>query len=274
MSREVTIALAQHDCVLGDLEANLQTVERMMRDAAAKGADIVAFPELGTSGFQQAALGEKRFEIAQPVDGPAMQRIGKLAAELGIYVIVAIIEQSQVPGVLYNTMVLIDRKGKVIGKYSKNHAYCTEEQYFASGREMPTFETDFGRIGIMICYDMGLPETARMLTLGGAEIIFVPSAWCQEDEDVWDINTACRALENRCFLAAVNRFGEEPGFTMFGKSKIVGPRGETRAEAKRFEEDLLVYTVDLAEIAPARDEIPYLRSRRPWSYGLLTDTSI
>lgn len=275
MTREVTIALAQHDCVHGDLEANLATTERFIRDAAAQGADIVVFPELGTSGYRQDMLGDKLHTLAQPADGPASQRIGKLAAELGIWVVLPLIEASSMPGVVYNSVVLINREGEVAGTYRKNHAYSTEGHYFAPGREMPVFDTDFGRIGIMICYDMGLPETARILTLQGAELILVPSAWCQEDEDCWDINIACRALENRCFLAGVNRVGEEgETLVLFGKSKIAGPRGETRFEGARFAEDLVVGTVDLDEVVGARVEIPYLRSRRPWSYELLTDVTL
>lgn len=275
MRRPVTIALAQHDLVPGDLDHNLGIVEDHMRRAADQGADIVVFPELATSGFRQDLLGEeRRQEIAEPVDGPTAQRVGRLAAELGVYVVVAILEMSRVSGVIYNTMVLIDRQGAVAGHYRKNHAFDTEGMHFAPGREMPVFDTDFGKVGIMICYDMGLPETARCLTLGGAELILVPSAWRQEDEDIWDINIACRALENRCFLAAVNRVGDEGGFTMHGKSKIAGPRGETRAEAARFAPELLVATVDLAEVGLARNEIPYLRSRRPWSYGAITDLSL
>lgn len=274
MSRTITIALAQHDAVHGDLEANLRTVEDLVRRAAQQEADIVVFPELGTTGYRQDMLGDRLHTLAEPAHGPSVRRIGELAAELGLYVVLPLIEASSMPGVVYNSVVLIDRGGDVVGTYRKNHAYATEAQYFAPGREMPTFDTDFGRVGIMICYDMGLPETARVLTLGGAELVLVPSAWRQEDEDIWDINIACRALENRCFLAAVNRVGAEGDFVMHGKSKVTGPRGETRAEAPRFEEHLLVASVDLDEVRQARDEIPYLRSRRPWSYGALTDLAL
>lgn len=275
MTRLARIALAQHDCVLGDKQANLAIVEDFVRRAADQGADLVCFPELGTSGYRQDLLADKLHMLAEPADGPSAQRIGRLAAEHGVWVVLPIIEASSVPGVVYNSVVLINRSGEVAGSYRKNHAYSTEGHYFAPGREMPVFDTDFGRIGIMICYDMGLPETARILTLQGAELILVPSAWCQEDEDIWDINIACRALENRCFLAAVNRVGSEGAtLTMHGKSKIAGPRGETRAEGKRFVEDLVVATIDLDEIVPARVEIPYLRSRRPWSYGPLTDLTL
>lgn len=271
MTRPVSIALGQHDCVHGDVAANLATIEGLIRDAAADGADIICLPELGTTGYRQDLMGERLFDLAEPIDGPSSRRIGKLAAELGIWVILPLIEQGPMPGVVFNSVVLIGRDGRVHGSYRKNHAYHTEGHYFAAGNRMPVFDTDFGRIGIMICYDMGLPEVARILTLQGAEIIFVPSAWRQEDEDVWDINIACRALENRLFLAAVNRVGTEGRtLTMMGKSTIAGPRGETRVQATRFAPDLVIGTVDLDEVVRARTEIPYLRSRKPATYALLT----
>jgi predicted amidohydrolase len=274
MTRQVTIALGQNDCVHGDVSANLTRIEGFMRDAAAAGADIISFPELGTTGYRQDMMGPRLYELAERPDGPSSQRIGALAAELGIWVILPFIEQDPMPGVVFNSVVLIGRDGKVHGTYRKNHAYSSEGHYFAPGNQMPVFDTDFGRIGIMICYDMGLPEVARILTLQGAEIIFVPSAWCQEDEDMWDINIPCRALENRLFVAAVNRVGSEgETLTMMGKSKIAGPRGETRAEAKRFAEELLVHTIDLDDVVRGRAEVPYLKSRKPTTYGLLTQVN-
>jgi len=254
MSRFVTIALAQNDCVLGDVDHNLTRVEDFVRQAADGGADIVCLPELGTTGYRQDLLGERLHTLAEEQDGPSSQRIGKLAAELGLYVILPLIERGTMPGVVFNSVVLINRQGKVVGNYRKNHAYAAEGHYFAAGNQMPVFDTDFGRIGIMICYDLGLPEVARILTLQGAEII-IP----------------CRALENRLFLAAVNRVGTEGDtLVMHGKSKIVGPRGETLAEGKRFEEDLVMATVDLDDVVKARVEVPYLKSRKPTTYALIT----
>lgn len=273
MARNVTIALGQHDCVLGDRQANLKKMEEQMRAAASQGADIICFPELGGSGYRQDLLGDRLFELAEDAYfGETAKFVGALCQELNINAIAPLIEKSSMPGVVYNSVIVIDRDGDVLGSYRKNHYYATEGLYFALGQEMPVFDLDFGTVGVMICYDMGLPEVARILTLQGAEVIFVPSAWCQEDEDIWDINIPCRALENRLFVAAVNRVGTEgETLTMHGKSKVAGPRGETRVEGKRFEEDVVVCTVDLDEIPRARQEIPYLKSRKPYAYSILTE---
>ena len=110
------------------------------------------------------------------------------------------------------------------------HLWALERFYFRSGCDCPVFDTDFGRIGVMICYDMGFPEVARMLALQGADLILCPSAWCQEDMDVWDVNAPARALENTAFVAAVNRYGVEDQLVMPGHTKVCNPRGHVVAE--------------------------------------------
>lgn len=274
MSRQVTIALGQIDCQLGNLSTNLDKIEHYIREAASQGTHIICFPELGTTGYRQDLLGDKLWELAEPIPGPTTSRIAAMAQELGVYVILPMIEKGKMPGIVYNSAAFIGKDGTVQGAYRKVHAYSTEGHYFTAGNTYPVFNTEFGKIGIMICYDMGFPETARMLTLQGAEIIFVPSAWCQEDEDIWDINIPCRALENRVFVAAVNRVGQEgEDLVMHGKSKIADTRGKTLVEAARFQEDLIFATVDLDDLVPARHQIPYLKDRKPHTYDLMTKLS-
>lgn len=271
MSRQVTIACGQMDCELGNLNANLNKIEHAIEEAASQGANIVCFPELSTTGYRQDLLGDKLWELAEPIPGPTTSRMGALAKKLGVYVILPMIEKGTIEGIVHNSAVLISKDGSVQGVYRKNHAYSTEGHYFTAGNSYPVFQTEFGKIGMMICYDMGFPEVARALTLQGAEIIFVPSAWCQEDEDIWDINIPCRALENRVFVVAVNRVGQEGDeLTMHGKSKIVDPRGKTLVQAERFQEDLILTTVDLDDLISARHQIPYLKDRKPYTYGLLS----
>lgn len=272
MSREVTIALAQMDSVLGDVAANCAKAEVLIRQAASQGAQIIALPELCTTGYRQDLLGDKLWELSEPIastPGPTIIHFCSIAKELGIYIILPLIEQGTMPGIIHNSAVFIDKGGTVQGVFRKVHAYATERYYFTDENAYPVFETEFGKIGIMICYDMGFPEVARILTLKGAEILFAPSAWCQEDEDIWDINIPARALENCVFFAAVNRVGREKDLVMHGKSKIVDTRGKTLVEAARFQEDLILATVDLNSLIPARHQIPYLKDRKPHTYSLI-----
>ena len=129
------------------------------------------------------------------------------------------------------------------------------------------FDTEFGKVGIMVCYDMGFPEAARTLALKGAELIVCPSAWCVQDADVWEINAPARALENTVFLGAVNRIGHEGGdLYMHGASMVCGPRGGKIAQLGE-EEGILYADLDFDEVRKNRVTSPYLRDRRADAYG-------
>lgn len=286
-SRPVTIALAQHDSIHGDFEANLKKMQSWIVDAHKKGADIICFPELGTTGYRQDMLGDKLYELAEdPQDGPTFHGLSSYAKSCNMYVVAPIVikdPEGQIhheglakgKPIVYNAMVLIGRDGEYIGVYAKNHAFDTEERYFALGNKMPVFDLDFGKVGIMICFDMGVVETARVLSLKGAELLLAPSAWRVEDELMWDLNTACRALENRVYLAAVNRVGREGDeLLMFGKSKVCDFDGRIVAEAHRFDEELLICTVNLAKVRPAQKEVPYLYRRKPQNYEIFTKEDV
>ncbi|MEG0322587.1 MAG: nitrilase-related carbon-nitrogen hydrolase, partial [Raoultibacter sp.] len=166
------------------------------------------------------------------------------------------------PGVFFNSSVFFDRAGELLGTFDKVHLWALERFYFRSGNEIPVFDTEFGKIGIMICYDLGFPEVARILTLKGAELIVCPSAWCEEDHDVWNYNTQCRALENTVFLAAVNRHGREESLYMGGHTRICNPRGGVIAELEEEKEGILYADLDFADVGRNRISSPYLRDRR------------
>ena len=190
------------------------------------------------------------------------------AKQAGVYVVAPIaLYHDDLPGVPFNSAVLIDREGNVAGVYDKQHLWALERFYFRGGNGTPVFQTDFGTIGIMICYDMGYPEVARMLALQGAQIVLCPSAWCEPDHDVWDINVPARALENTVFLCAVNRYGREQDLYMGGHSKVCDPRGRVVAELPDEGEGVLNVEIDLADVVSNRQTSPYLRDRRPELYG-------
>ncbi|MBS5130643.1 MAG: hypothetical protein KHZ01_09225 [Lachnospiraceae bacterium] len=133
------------------------------------------------------------------------------------------------------------------------------------------FDTKYGKIGVMICYDAGFPETARVLTLKGAELIFMPSAWRIQDWDMWNLNIPQRALENTLYVAGVNRFGHEDDLYMFGNSKVADWRGRIIAESKEEKEEIVYAEIDLDQLTKARLDIHYLKDRRPDSYKLLSE---
>ena len=165
------------DCVLAEVAANVAKAIERIRQAAAMGAQIICLPELCTTGYRPDLLEDKLWELTEPVPGPTTDVFSQLAKELGIYIILPMNEKGAVPGMIHNSAVFIDKDGEVQGVFRKAHAYATERYYFTDGNHYPVFQTEFGKVGVMICYDMGFPEVARILTLKGAELIFALSAW-------------------------------------------------------------------------------------------------
>lgn len=271
MERQFKIALVQYQSVLGDLQKNADRAVEMVREAAAKGAKIVCFPEMFNTGYNFQLIGDGFHNCGETIDGHTITRLQKVAKECACYVIAPITLEKKVKGVFYNAAVVIDDEGVVLGDYSKHHLWAAERYYFHAGEDIPVFDTKYGKIGVMICYDAGFPETARVLTLKGAELIFMPSAWRIQDWDMWNLNIPQRALENTLYVAGVNRFGHEDDLYMFGNSKVADWRGRIIAESKEEKEEIVYAEIDLDQLTKARLDIHYLKNRRPDSYKLLSE---
>lgn len=271
MERQFKIALVQYQSVLGDLQKNADRAVEMVRESAAKGAKIVCFPEMFNTGYNFQLIGDRFHNCGETIDGHTITRLQKVAKECACYVIAPITLEKKVKGVFYNAAVVIDDEGVVLGDYSKHHLWAAERYYFHAGEDIPVFDTKYGKIGVMICYDAGFPETARILTLKGAELIFMPSAWRIQDWDMWKLNIPQRALENTLYVAGVNRFGHEDDLYMFGNSKVADWRGRIIAESKEEKEEIVYAEIDLDQLTKARLDIHYLKDRRPDSYKLLSE---
>ncbi|MFA1820854.1 nitrilase-related carbon-nitrogen hydrolase [Virgibacillus oceani] len=267
MAREVSIGIVQMEPKLGDVEANLQKAEQLMEEAADKGSNIVCFPEIFNTGYHLAELKEKTNELGLAYFERTVEVLSKAARKNNLYVIAPIVEKRDLHGVAYNSALVFDREGGLMGSMAKTHLWALERFYFKEGSDFPVFDTEYGKIGIAICYDAGFPEVSRSLCLQGADIIFVPSAWRIEDEDMWDLNLPQRALENILFTVGVNSVGKHDGLRLFGKSKVCNPRGKVLKELQYDEEKVEVVRIDLDDITKYRTEISYLRDRKPHIYG-------
>ena len=266
----VKVALAQFNSELGNKQGNLQRMAEYCEQAAAQGAKLICFPELATTGYRGDLLTTKLWDLSDADGSETYILFSALATRLNITIVSGFIERGNYLGDIYNAVgVWNPGCDGISGIFRKVHAFGMEKQWFSSGSDYPIFETPIGKIGVMICYDMGFPEVARILTLQGAELLLAPSAWCVQDRDMWDINSACRALENGTHLMAVNRWGDEGDLHLFGGSKVLGPRGQVLCEANCDEEALLIGEIDFLSQAHARLNTPYLRDRKPHSYGLL-----
>ena len=270
MSRNVTVGLVQMDCVLMDKDANRKKMLDYLTQAATKKVDIICFPEMCTTGYHPDLIRERYVDLAEKPDGETFQILSKKAKEYGMYIAAPIVLESDIPGILYNGLIMIDDEGNLMGTYNKTHLWAGERYWFRPGNTYPVFHTRFGNVGLMICYDGGFPEVSRILTLNGAELILCPSAFPTRDKDMWDIYFASRALENGCFVAGINRVGVEADCEMFGDNKIFNPRGKLLAEASIGAEELLTCSIDLDDVACLREkEVVYLRDRRPETYDAL-----
>jgi predicted amidohydrolase len=252
---KLKVASIQMNCELGDKEKNLAKAASLIKDAATKGAKMIVLPELFNTGYR---VEESDVELAEKIPGSTTNFLEVLAAELDVYLITAILEEGTSKGVVYDTAILVGPNG-FIGSYRKIHLWDTENTRFTKGEEYPVFDTRYGKVGMQICYEVGFPEGARILTLKGADIIFYPSAFGKARYYAWDLATRSRALENGVYVVASNRAGTEREETVFGGiSRIIDPRGSVLSEAVTNDE-IIISEVDLKEIVRQRRELPYLR---------------
>lgn len=290
--RNVTAAAVQMSCTTVPSE-NITHADSLVRIAAEKGAQIVLLPEL----FERQYFCQERrydyYKFAQPAEeNNAVCHFRKVAAELGIVILVSFYERDG--NRLFNSEAVIDADGALLGVYRKTHIpddhYYQEKFYFIPGDTgFKVFDTAFAKIGVGICWDQWFPETARCLTLGGAELIFYPTAIGSEpilgcdSMEHWQRCMQGHAASNIVPVIAANRYGTEnvdpsaenggqrSALTFYGSSFITDEIGAIVCLAPRSGDDVLVHTFDLSSIADARLEWGLYRDRRPKCYGVITE---
>ncbi len=257
----LTVSAVQMDTSLGDLESNILRAEQYIRKASQAGATMIVIPELFNTGYR---LDERYSEFAETIPGPTVERLTSLAKSEDIYITGSITEKDVDSGQIFDTAFLVSPKG-LDGRYRKIHLWGREPEFFSKGNDFPVFDTPWGQVGLMICYDVGFPEASRSLVLAGADIILIPSAFGMPRLYAWELATRARALENGCYLVAANRIGSEKDSIFCGHSRIVDPQGSILVDAG-LQEGILLATIDLSEIDAQRKRIPYLRDRMPATY--------
>ncbi len=270
MTREITIATVQMKPELGNSENNLVKMsEFVSKIASQQKVDLIVFPELATSGYE---LGVKFTEIAQRVPGPAINLMAQRAADAGVYIAFGLATKEKVESILFNSAALVGPEGELLGSYNKVHLRGEERMAFREGFKMPVIDTEIGKIGLMLGWDLAFPEVGRCLSLEGAELLCVMSNWETANMDEWKTYVRARAYENALFVAAANRVGEDVTMNFGGESMIVGPRGnifasiEPDAETKKSGEGFCVARIDLDEVRKYREEFQTLQSRQPTVY--------
>jgi len=272
----VRIALAQTSAD-EDIGNNIEKAETFMKKAADEGARMICFPEMGFMRFfPQYRCDSRFFEYAESVPGPTVERFQKVAQELQLVTIINIYEKEG-RGAYYNTSPVIDADGTLLGKSQMIHIaeepLFNEKYYYKPGMTgFPVYNTQYGIIGVAICYDRHYPEQMRALTLGGAEIIFTPQAGIKGNPiEPYETEMRAVSFSNQVFVALVNRIGKEDEMDFVGGSFVTEPTGEILSKAGTVREELLVIDCDLDRIDEMRRERPFLRDRRPELYGVLRD---
>jgi predicted amidohydrolase len=273
--------------VAKSVELHLSYIE----EAAAAGADLVVFPETSIQGYpanfsvMDAETDiKKMYDVAELVPGgPSVEAIAEKAKEKGIHVIYGLTEASDRPGVVYNTMVLTGPEG-YLGKFRKVHVGLSEQMVWRTGDDWPVFETPFGRIGMLICYDKAFPESCRELTLRGADILVMSTAWPlmpghgTGTDNLWvqqyDAFERVRAIENGRWFVSSNFIGELGGIEFFGMSQIINPVGEVVATTGTETVGLVTAEIDvfggMADARAAMQGAFLVRDRRPDTYQVLS----
>jgi N-carbamoylputrescine amidase len=276
VSRPVRIAVAQYEPHVGELDQNRSQAVRWAEDAAGQGADLIVLPELASSGYVFQDEDEAQRFAEDPDDGPTVRALRDVCARYECHIVAGISERDG--DCRHNSAVLVGPSGR-LATYRKLHLYYDEQSWFEPGDELPIVDLPFGRVGIIICFDLWFPEPARALALAGAEIIAVPTNWVASfKRTVWDDRGYCQgdyvamatAAQNGVVMACADRIGEERGVTFIGASMIVGADGwPVSGPASKDAEELLIADVDLDSVESARRRTPrnHLHNdRRPEAY--------
>ncbi|MFO1430136.1 MAG: carbon-nitrogen hydrolase [Candidatus Competibacteraceae bacterium] len=287
MSHQIlTVGLVQQGCS-NNRATNLATSIAGIREAAAQGARLVLLQELHTGPYCCQTEDTACFDLAEPIPGPSTEQLGAVAKELGIVLVASLFER-RAPGLYHNTAVVLERDGRIAGKYRKMHipddpGYY-EKFYFAPGDlGFTPIATSVGKLGVLVCWDQWYPEAARLMALAGAEILLYPTAigWNPEDDaaerqrqrDAWITIQRAHAIANGLPVVVCNRVGFEPdpsghtaGALFWGSSFVAGPQGEILASAPTDAATVLTTEVDLNRSETVRRLWPYLRDRRIDAY--------
>ncbi len=269
MKNTLTIGLAQMQVIKSEPQANLNKAEAFIKDAAQKGAQMICFPELFTTGFSWT----RNKELAKDAD-TAIKALSGMARRYNLWVNGSVLTRTDTEKPA-NTSILFDDTGKEIARYSKTHLFTLthEDQHMTPGEKLCTADTPWGRIGLAICYDLRFPEMFRTYALQGVQLVLVPMAFPLLRMDHMKVLLRARAIEDQFFVAGINQvadqnLAEDDPAKFCGTSAVIGPWGETLTEGSMDKDDLLITTIKLAQADEVRKKMTILKDRRTDLYDL------
>ncbi len=252
-----------------DKRKNLERARLLVTIAAEKGARMICFQQLFNTPWFPADINPAHFELAEEVPGPTVEALQEDARNADAVMVLPIFEKDG--GRYFNTAVVLDHDGKILGKYRKIHVpqipLWEEKAYFHPGDNgFPVFTTAFGSIGVQICWDNFFPEGSRILALGGAQVIFSPTAAAYDSQARWERAICANAAASGVYIFRVNRVGEEAKQRFYGKSFCASPEGELLDQPSGAQEGVVIVEADLREIERTRRVWDFLGDRRPETY--------
>lgn len=264
-----TFALLQTNIAFCEPEVNYQRVREMFATAMdhTPRPDVVVVPEDWATGFSDEMFHHME-DFIEPENGPSMTVLCELAKQYRVWVVGGSIGTLHADGKMRLTTYLIDREGNTIGDYSKMHLYSDMDEHvpFANGHKSEVFDTELGRLGLMICYDIRFGELARTYALKKADVLVVTSNFPNPRVNHWRTLLIARAIENQMFVVACNRVGPSPMGTYCGHSMIIDPWGDVLAEGGD-QEEIIFGSIDYTKTREVRDLIHMFRDRQPLLYG-------
>ena len=282
-----TTGLVQMSCST-DSKENLSKAEHKIEGAAKDGAQVICLQELFRSQYFCREEKAELFDLAESIPGPSTQALGKLARSLNVVIIASLFEK-RAQGLYHNTAAVIGTGGDIMGLYRKMHIpddpLYFEKFYFTPGDlGFKNFDTPFGRIGVLVCWDQWYPEGARLTAMQGASILYYPTAigWHPSEKaefgeaqlDAWRTIQRSHAIANGIYVAAVNRVGfegpDDHGLEFWGNSFVADPFGRVIAQASAEKEETLLVEIDPGKQDEIRRNWPFFRDRRIDAYGSLT----
>lgn len=284
MDRPVTVAAAQVGPTNDDKAATIERLAALLDRAGERGVQLICFPELCLTPFFPARLVRENDDFFDDLPGPLIEPLLTRARK---HRIAMVLPYAELAGdTHYNSALVFDERAEVVGKYRKVHipAYFPsnlpggtgsfERLYFTPGNlGFPVFQVMGVKVGVQICYDRLFPEGSRALAVNGAEVVFYPNNLAAYGQSyrwtVWERLLCVRAYENGYFGVAPNKAGNEGARDNIGQSLVIGPLegGEVLAKAETDDDELVVATIDLAQVGEARKRLPFWRDRRPDQYG-------
>src|SRR6185369_388296 len=284
MQESFRIGLVQSSCSL-DPNENLAKTEWKIREAAARGAQVICLQELFRSQYFCREENAELFALAESIPGPSTAALGKLARELKVVIVASLFER-RAAGLYHNTAVALSADGEIAGLYRKMHIpddpLYFEKYYFTPGDlGFGSIATPYGRLGVLVCWDQWYPEGARIAALSGADLLVYPTAigWHPSEKaefgaaqlDAWRTIQRAHAIANGIYVAAVNRVGyegpPEHGLEFWGSSFVADPFGQVIAQASTDQEEILIAECDPRRMEEVRRNWPFLRDRRIDAYA-------